>query len=71
MIKAWPDSSTVKTTSFDDSLNRLEIEFKNGGRYQYEGFTQEDWNRLIAAESIGSFIHRNIRGKFPYTKISQ
>ena len=46
----------------------LRIQFKNGV-YEYDGVTKEVFDQFLAAESIGKYFHRNIRGIFPYEKI--
>jgi hypothetical protein len=48
----------------------MEIKFKNGAIYQYLDFTKECWDRLIVAVSIGSFLHREVKGNFRYCRVN-
>jgi len=47
----------------------LEIEFTNGGTYQYFDVPQSAYDGLMTAPSHGKFFHAYIRNKYRYTKI--
>ena len=66
----WPESPNVEYTFFSEKHRIMEIKFKNGSIYQYFDFTKEYWDQLSKAVSIGSFLHRNIKGKFRYCRVS-
>jgi hypothetical protein len=68
--KLWDDSPNVEYTLFRESDKIMEIKFKNGTIYQYLDFTRECWSRLIIAKSIGSFLHREVKGHFRYYRIA-
>ena len=44
--------------------NVLEVEFKNGRRYQYPGISKKMFRALIDSGSPGKFFNENIKGKF-------
>lgn len=68
--KFWADSPNVEYTLFYESKGIMEIKFKNGAIYQYLDFTKECWDRLIVAVSIGSFLHREVKGNFRYWRVN-
>lgn len=68
--KFWQDSPNVEYTLFYEAKGIMEIKFKNGAIYQYLDFTKECWDRLIVAVSIGSFLHREVKGNFRYCRVN-
>ena len=50
---------------------RLLIRFKSGCTYSYDRVPFECFRGLIDADSSGQFFHREIRGKYRYTKMEQ
>ncbi len=67
-IKFW-DSSTVKLTEYDIENQILKVEFKNGNVYEYYKVSDEVWNDLQEADSIGKYLNAHIKGKFDYKQI--
>lgn len=57
-------SSMIAFIRFDHSTNTLQVEFKNGKKYNYAEVPLEVWAEALAAESIGTFFNKNIKGKF-------
>jgi hypothetical protein len=64
-------SSMFKSVAWDQATKTLEVEFLNGGVYQYDDFTLGDWREWCAADSKGSHFGKHIRGRFPARKIEQ
>lgn len=62
-------SSNLRSVGYDSSTNTLEIEFNNGGIYQYSGVPYSVYQGLMAASSHGSYFHAHIRDSYPYRKI--
>lgn len=60
-------SSNLYSVGFEN--NTLEIEFKNGGIYQYYGVPDIVYKSLLMASSHGQFFHYNIRERFPFVKV--
>jgi hypothetical protein len=46
------------------------IQFANGGTYIYQDITPEVRRGLWGASSLGSFVSKNIVGKFPSEKLN-
>ena len=47
----------------------LEVEFSNGGIYQYSGVSEEVHRRFINAPSPGSYFRDNIEENFSARKV--
>lgn len=56
-------SSNVESVGYDPDTKTLQVSFKNGGVYNYAGVEPEKHKDLMAAKSIGGFIHTHIKGK--------
>lgn len=55
-------SSKIKSVGYDPERKVLEVEFKNGGLYQYSGVDPQEHADLMAAPSIGKHFHAAIKG---------
>lgn len=66
MSNGWVphDSSMIAGSKYDPDKKELQIKFKNGATYAYEGVLQEDHDDLISATSVGTFFHDNIKDKY-------
>ncbi len=65
-------SSSILSIGHDPQTNTLEVEFANGGIYQYADVTAEHHAALLAAESLGKHFQTHIRGgKFQHSKIER
>jgi len=62
-------SSNLGSVGYDSSTNTLEIEFKNGGVYQYYGVPPTVYQGLMNATSHGKYFHAHIKGVYRYTRI--
>lgn len=62
-------SSNVKETAYDARTGTLEVEFKSGSRYVYNGITPKRWHDLKHAKSVGGFIANKIVSKFEGRKL--
>ena len=63
------DSSTIVSIGYDTGSETLEVEFKNGGVYQYYNVPNNIYDLLMQSESKGKFLHINIKNAFPYSRI--
>lgn len=61
-------SSNIASVGHDPETNTLEVEFKNGGVYQYEGVSADEHGALASADSIGSHFHKNIKSRYQGVK---
>lgn len=64
-------SSQIRSVGYNPELKVLDVEFGNGYVYQYSGVSQELFDQLMAAESIGKFFLQNIRPIFECHKLPQ
>jgi KTSC domain len=69
-VKTHSESSNIATIEHHPALEKLIVEFRNGGRYEYDGFTAEDHQAFISAESHGKHFHARIKGKFNFRKLT-
>ena len=64
-------SSNLVSVGYDPESQVLEVEFKNGTVYQYEGVPRFAYTDLIQAQSPGSYFNANIRPQYPFVKVSE
>lgn len=60
-------SSNLRSVGYEDNV--LEIEFLDGGVYQYFDVPESIYTGLIQAESAGKYFWANIRGAFRYARV--
>jgi hypothetical protein len=60
-------SSNINKLGWLDGV--LHVEFSNGGLFSYPGVTNEDYQKLINAKSIGSHFAQHVRAKIKGTKL--
>lgn len=56
-------SSNIAAIGHDPKTNELHVKFKTGATHIYSGVSAEKHAALLAAESIGSHFHHNIRNQ--------
>lgn len=66
----YVDSSNIESIGFDPEASILQVQFKGGSIYQYENVPAEVFEEFKAADSKGTYLSRNIKGIYAYTKIS-
>jgi len=54
-------STSVASMGYDAELQVLEVEFVDGGVYQYQGVPQDLFEQLMNAPSKGAFINKQIK----------
>ncbi len=62
-------SSNVAEIGYDEANQIVYIRFLNGTMYIYKGVAQNEYDGLLNAPSIGSYLHRNLKGLYPYERI--
>lgn len=62
-------SSNLSAVRYNPELNLLEVEFLNGGRYQYYDVPEHVVLSFEQAESKGVFLAHSIKGHFRYSKV--
>lgn len=63
-------SSNVKAVGYDEGTQTLEVEFLNGGVYQYYGVPEHLHTQFMGAASKGQFLHYYIKDRYPYSRIA-
>lgn len=54
-------SSNISSIGYDENSNTLEIEFHNGGVYQYFNVPKNVFEGLMSASSHGQYFDQNIK----------
>ncbi|RKN83482.1 helicase HerA-like domain-containing protein [Ulvibacterium marinum] len=62
-------SSNIQSIGYDSSSETLEVEFLNGGIYQYFDIPEQVFEKLMGAGSHGKYLANNIKGKYRYSKV--
>ncbi|SDJ99709.1 KTSC domain-containing protein [Ferrimonas sediminum] len=62
-------SSNVASIGFDEESCTLEVEFNNGSVYQYFDVPSYLHSELMSADSVGSYLARNIKGSYGYQRV--
>ncbi|TAJ20141.1 MAG: DUF853 family protein [Rugosibacter sp.] len=69
MEREMVDSSTVLSIGYDSTSSTLEVEFKNGGIYQYYNVPEPIYQQLMASDSKGKFLHVYIKPAYPCSRV--
>ncbi|MGA0598711.1 KTSC domain-containing protein [Enterovirga sp. CN4-39] len=64
------ESSAVKAVDHDARRRELTVTFASGARYAYSGVTEETYEALLRAESVGRFVNLEIKPRFPARRLS-
>lgn len=70
MHREQVSSSNIKSIGYESNSKTLEIEFKDGGIYQYFNVASDIYKKLISVISIGSFFHKYIKDNYRWKKIN-
>ncbi|RYC50381.1 KTSC domain-containing protein [Flagellimonas olearia] len=62
------NSSNLASVGYDADNEILEVEFNNGGVYQYFDVPAEIYEDLMNAPSHGQYFSANIRNDYEYEK---
>jgi len=62
-------SSNIKSIGYELKSKTLEIEFHDGGIYQYFEVPETVFHGLMGVPSHGSYFHRYIKDKYRWAKI--
>lgn len=63
-------SSNVKAVGYDFDRKVLVVEFKNGTTYEYDEVDETKHSQMMAADSVGGFLNREIKNKHAYRKVT-
>ncbi len=62
-------SSHLERVGYDKQAQELYVEFKDGSLYCYTSVSEETYDELVRADSVGKFFHAHIYGQRNYRKI--
>lgn len=62
-------SSNVMAIGYDSERQEAFVRFLNGSLYVYYGVPAVAFDGLRAAQSIGSYLHRNFKNVYAYERI--
>lgn len=63
------ESSSITAYGYDGTVGTLRITFKGGKTYDYKDVPQAVVDELAKAESVGSFINKNVVRQFVGTRL--
>ena len=63
-------SSNISSIGYCEDSNTLEVEFHGGALYAYYEVPADLHTGLKLADSHGSYLHRHIKGKYRYARLS-
>lgn len=63
------ESSNLNKTEYDTATKKLIVEFKNGGKYEYDEVPHQLYTQFRMSESQGKFFAAKISKGFKYKKV--
>lgn len=64
-----PQSSNIAGFCYDESSETLTVEFNNGTKYDYYDVPENIGNGMKDADSFGSYLNKEIKGKYRYARV--
>lgn len=62
-------SKVLKSVGYDETTGTLEVEFKNGGLYEYVDVPADEYAALMRAPSKGTYFGDHIRDAYRFKRI--
>lgn len=62
-------SSNIAEVGYDETDQFVYVRFLDGSLYVYKGVNQMEFDGLLNAPSVGSYLHRNFKNVYPYERI--
>ena len=62
-------SSNVAEVGYDEFNQVVYVRFLDDRLYIYKGVLQYEYEGLLYAPSIGSYLHRNFKNVYPYERV--
>ncbi len=69
MERETVNSSTVLSIGYEPTSETLEVEFKNGGIYQYYNVPEPIYQSLMTSDSKGKFLHVYIKPAYSCSRV--
>ena len=64
MLRGVVTSSSLLSVGYDGESETLEVEFRNGHVYRYDGVPRELYDGLRTSQSKGAYFNERIRDAF-------
>ena len=69
-MQPTPGSSCFSEIGYDSDWEVLVAKFKDSGSvYTYANFPKSEWDKFLAADSLGSWYNKYIKGRYEYERI--
>jgi len=68
MLRNRINSSNIASIGWENGT--LEVEFHDGGVYQYFGVPESVYRAFLNAYSKGVYFHDNIKDRYPYREVA-
>lgn len=62
-------SSNVAELGYDSEHQVAYVRFLSGSLYKYKDVSQNEFDALLSAPSIGAYLNRNFKNVYPYERI--
>ena len=69
MRRVAVESSAIKSVGYDSQHATLEIEFVEGGVYQYFLVPRDVHAKFLVSESLGNYFIAHIRNNYSYRRL--
>lgn len=69
MLNQMVVSTEIKWIGYEEKQNMLQVEFIEGGIYQYSNVPKYVFEDFLNAESHGCYLEQHIKGRYPYRKV--
>ena len=61
-------SSNIAAVGYDTENQTVYVQFLNGSTYAYKGVPEHEFENLLTASSVGSYLNRNFKNVYPYER---
>jgi KTSC domain len=62
------DSSNIKKIGYRHQTRELFVDFHSGAHYRFRGVSQQTFDNLMQADSIGSYFAEHIRDEYKFSR---
>lgn len=70
MTTQTPQSSNIRTVTYDADSKEMRVTFKSGSTYSYAGVSRADHAAFVGAPSVGSHFAGHIKTKYLGARVS-
>jgi hypothetical protein len=71
MERETVESTMIASVGYDPETKTLEVEFQDGGIWQYKDVPDEEYRALMDADSKGGHMNDSIIGVYPEVRIQR